>query len=509
MLAKLISACVDGVDAHRVDVEVALRYTGVETYWFTVGLPDTAVRESQQRVRVAMENCGYYLPHFTITVNLGPGHLRKEGPYFDLPITLGIMAASDQIPRQTFENSLILGELSLEGRIRPLNGVLAMAILARRMKVTNLLIPRENAAEAAMIEGINVYPVDTLIEAVEFFKSGNGIERFRTIPYEQWQKVHPYTVDFSDVKGQQHARRALEVAAAGAHNVLMIGPPGSGKTLLAQRIPTILPPLTFDEAIESTKVYSIAGMLGDQGLLCTRPFRAPHHTISYAGLAGGGTNPRPGEISLAHNGVLFLDELPEFGKSILEVLRQPLENGAITIARAAFSLEYPCRFMLVAAMNPCPCGYHGDPYHECRCTSQQLQRYLSRISGPLLDRFDIHLDVPPLKSQELLSENFESEPSECIRRRVAAAHTIQLERYRAHHLYNNSQIPAKLIKQYCGLDEACLGLMEKAIRKYHLSARAYHRVLKVARTIADLEAATYIAAHHLSEAIQYRSLDQH
>lgn len=509
MLAKLISACIDGVDAHRVDVEVALRDTGLETHWFTVGLPDTAVRESQQRVRVAMGNCGYYLPRATVTVNLGPGNLRKEGPYFDLPIALGILVASAQIPRQTFDHSMILGELSLEGRIRPLNGILAMAILARKLKVTNLLIPKENAAEAAMIEGVNVYPVSTLVDAVEFFKNGNGVERFRAIPYEQWQKVHPHTVDFSEVKGQQHARRALEVAAAGAHNVLMIGPPGSGKTLLAQRIPTILPPLTLEEAIESTKVYSIAGMLGEQGLLCTRPFRSPHHTISYAGLAGGGTNPRPGEISLAHNGVLFLDELPEFGKSILEVLRQPLENGSITIARASSSVEYPSRFMLVAAMNPCPCGYYGDPTHECRCNSLQLQRYLGRISGPLLDRFDIQLDVPPLKSQELLAENFEAEPSEAVRKRVTSAREIQMERYRKYRMYNNAQLPAKLIKQYCGLDTACLGLMEKAIRKFHLSARAYHRVLKVARTIADLDEAQQIAAHHLSEAIQYRSLDQH
>lgn len=509
MLAKLISACIDGMDAHRVDVEVALRDTGVETHWFTVGLPDTAVRESQTRVRVAMNNCGYYLPRHTTVVNLGPGHLRKEGPYFDLPIALGIMAASGQIPAQHFDHNLILGELSLEGKIRPLHGVLAMAILARKLKVLNLMLPKENAAEAAMVEGVNVYPVSNLIEAVEFFKTGNTLERFTPVPYDQWQQANPYSMDFSEVKGQNHARRALEVAAAGSHNVLMIGPPGSGKTLLAQRIPTILPPLTFEEAIESTKVYSIAGLLTEHGLLCTRPFRSPHHTISYAGLAGGGTNPRPGEISLAHNGVLFLDELPEFGKSILEVLRQPLENGSITIARAASSLEYPCRFMLVAAMNPCPCGYYGDPTHDCRCNSFQLQRYLTRISGPLLDRFDIHLDVPPLKSQELLSENFEAEPSAAIRKRVSTARSLQMDRYRKYRLYNNAQLPAKLIKQYCGLDGACLALMERAIRKFHLSARAYHRVLKVARTIADLENAEHIAAHHLSEAIQYRSLDQH
>jgi magnesium chelatase family protein len=508
MLAKLISSCIDGIDAHRVDVEVALRAAGVEAKWFTVGLPDIAVKESQQRVRVAMGNCGYYIPNRTITVNLGPGNLKKEGPYFDVPIALGILAASGQMPSTRFENSMILGELSLEGKIRPLTGVLAMALLARKTKIQNLLIPRQNAMEAAMIEGLNVYPIDSLIEAVEFFTNGNGLVKAEPIPFSQIANQNRYAVDFAEVKGQYHARRALEVAAAGGHNVLMIGPPGAGKTLLAQRLPTILPPLTFDEAVESTKIHSIAGILGTQGLLRVRPFRSPHHTISNAGLAGGGSNPRPGEISLAHNGVLFLDELPEFGKNIREILRQPLENGTIRIARAIGSLEYPCRFMLIAAMNPCPCGYYGDPDRPCKCSSQQLQRYLTRISGPLLDRFDIQIDVPPVKSQELLSENFESEPSAKISERVKAARDIQLARYRKHRLFSNSQIPAKLIRNYCPLDSSCLQLMEQAIRKFHLSARAYHRVLKVARTIADLDPADQIHPHHLAEAIQYRSIDQ-
>ena len=508
MLAKLISSCIDGVDAHRVDVEVALRPAGLEAKWFTVGLPDLAVKESQQRVRVAMGNCGYYIPNRTVTVNLGPGNLRKEGPYFDLPIALGILAASGQMPPARFGECLILGELSLEGKVRPLKGILAMAILARKLRIPNMVVPKENAAEAAMITGIRVFPVEALVEVVEFLTNGNGISQCASVPYDPSGPVPSCSVDFQEVKGQYHARRALEVAAAGGHNVLMIGPPGSGKTLLAQRVPTILPPLTFEEAIQSTKIHSISGILNEDGLLRQRPFRAPHHTISNAGLAGGGPNPRPGEISLAHNGVLFLDELPEFGKSILEILRQPLENGTIRISRASGSLEYPCRFMLVAAMNPCPCGYYGDPHRACKCAPHQLQRYLSRISGPLLDRFDIQIDVPPVKSQELLAQNFESESSAAIRTRVAMARKIQLHRFQDQRIFCNAHLPAKSIKQYCSLDATCLNLMEQAIRKFHLSARAYHRVLKVARTIADLNDSAAIQTAHLAEAIQYRSLDQ-
>lgn len=508
MLAKLISGCIDGLEAYRVDVEVSIQKGGVESRWFTVGLPDTAVKESQQRVRVAMGNCGYYIPNKTITVNLGPGNLRKEGPYFDLPIAIGILAASNQIAAQRFHQHLILGELSLEGQVRPIPGVLAMAILARRLGIRNLLVPRENAKEAAMLEGIDVYPIATLVDAVEFLDKGNGISRTPPIPFSE-TGPQPHTIDFAEVKGQFHARRALEVAAAGGHNVLMIGPPGAGKTLLAQRIPTILPALTFEESLESTKIYSISGLLGDGGLLRTRPFRAPHHTVSYAGLVGGGAHPMPGEVSLAHHGVLFLDELPEFGKVILETLRQPLENGTIRISRASGSVEFPCRFMLVAAMNPCPCGYYGSPDHACKCNPLQLQRYLSRISGPLLDRFDIHLDVPPVKPQELLVENFEAETSASIRERVVQARKLQFERYRSARLFSNSQLPAKVIKQHCRLDAPCLELMEKAIRKFKLSARAYHRILKVSRTIADLAASPEIETHHLAEAIQYRSLDQY
>ncbi|HSP07419.1 MAG TPA: YifB family Mg chelatase-like AAA ATPase, partial [Acidobacteriota bacterium] len=387
-------------------------------------------------------------------------------------------------------------------------GVLAMAILARRLGIQNLLVPVENAKEAAMLEGVNVYPIGNLVDAVEFLNSGNGIQKMPSVPFSI-EPSSPHPIDFAEVKGQFHARRALEVAAAGGHNVLMIGPPGAGKTLLAQRIPTILPPLTFEESLESTKIYSITGMLKDGGMLRTRPFRAPHHTVSYAGLVGGGTNPQPGEVSLAQHGVLFLDELPEFGKTILETLRQPLENGSIRISRASGSVEFPCRFMLVAAMNPCPCGYYGSPDHSCRCAPMQLQRYLTRISGPLLDRFDIQLDVPALKPQELLAENFEAESSMQIRERVVSARNVQLERYRKSRTFNNSQLPAKLIRQYCRLNSECLELMERAIRKFKLSARAYHRILKVSRTIADLDKAPEILPHHLSEAIQYRSLDQY
>jgi magnesium chelatase family protein len=508
MLAKLISSCIDGVDAHRVDVEVALRQA-VEPKWFTVGLPDVAVKESQQRVRVAIGNCGFFVPsNRTITVNLGPGNLRKEGPYFDLPIALGILAASTQIPAQRFDTTLILGELSLEGKVRPLTGILAMAMLARKLLIPNLVIPKQNAAEAAMLEGLNVYPVEHLIEAATFIEKGNGVERFQTIPFSQVNTQQSYSYDFAEVKGQYHAKRALELAAAGGHNVLMVGSPGSGKTLLAQRLPTILPPLTFEEAIETSKIHSISGLLGTEGLVSVRPFRAPHHTISNAGLAGGGSNPKPGELSLAHNGVLFLDELPEFGKNVLEILRQPLENGSIRIARAAGSLEFPCRFMLIAAMNPCPCGYHGDPDRECKCNSQQLQRYLSRISGPLLDRFDIQIDVPPVKSQELLQQDFQSEASADIRKRVIAARELQLMRYQKQRIFSNAQLPARLIREYCNLDSACLALIEKAIRKFHLSARAYHRVLKVARTIADLDGSAALQPQHVAEAIQYRSIEQ-
>ena len=509
MLAKLISSCVDGIEAHRVDVEVSISQNGVESRWFTVGLPDVAVRESQQRVRVAMYSCGYYIPNRTITVNLGPGNLRKEGPYFDLPIALGILAASAQIKVEELQRYLVLGELSLEGKVRPIPGVLAIAILARKLGIANLLVPRQNAVEAAMLEGISVYPIETLVDAVQLLTTGQGIEKMPAVAFADARTAAAAVVDFQEVKGQYHAKRALEVAAAGGHNVLMIGPPGAGKTLLAQRIPTILPPLTFEESLECTKVYSIARLLGEQGLLSTRPFRSPHHTISYAGLVGGGAHPQPGEISLAHHGVLFLDELPEFTKSILETLRQPLENGTIRISRAAGSVEFPSRFMLVGAMNPCPCGFYGSPDHSCRCQTLQLQRYLTRISGPLLDRFDIQLDIPQLKPQELLMENFESECSAKICERVTRARVVQLERYKKNRLFSNAQLPAKMIKVHCGLDSQCLSLMEKAIRKFKLSARAYHRILKVSRTIADLDTSPEILPHHLSEAIQYRSLDQY
>jgi magnesium chelatase family protein len=489
-----------------VEVEVDLA-NGLPTFT-TVGLPDASIRESRDRVKAAMANSGFAFPLKRITVNLAPAHLRKEGTAFDLPIALGILQAAGYIQSAQLHKYVVIGELSLDGRVKAVAGVLPMALALRRSEVAGLLVPTENAAEAALVEDVPVFGVATLAQAMGFF---NGTEPLLpTVCDVQalFQQQAHYGEDFADVKGQQHVKRALEVAAAGAHNVLLMGPPGSGKSLMARRLPSILPDMTLAEAIETSKVHSIAGLLSrERSLIATRPFRAPHHSTSDAGLIGGGTIPGPGEVSLAHNGVLFLDELPEFRRSVLEVLRQPLEDAQVTIARAAVTLTFPARFMLAAAMNPCPCGYLSDPQRSCLCSTQQIQRYTARVSGPLLDRIDLHVDVPPVQYAELTSTT-EAEPSAAIRARVNAARARQHARFAGTTIPHNAAMGTRQLRQYCQLDAAGERLLAQAMRHYGLSARAYDRIRKVARTIADLAGEEAITPAHLSEAIQYRTLDR-
>ena len=505
MLAKVLSSAVIGIDAYVVEVEVDISQ-GLPSF-STVGLPEGAVRESKERVKAAIKNSGYHFPSDRITVNLAPADIKKEGSAFDLPMALGILAATGLVNRSSYSGYVFLGELALDGLIRPVRGVLPMAIAAKKLGLKGIFLPEENASEAAVVKGIDIFPVNALAQVIGALR---GIAKLTPlkVDLDKLFKAPVSDADFKDVRGQENAKRAVEISATGGHNLIMIGPPGSGKTMLAKRLPTVLPVLSFEESLDTSKIYSVMGLMPEgHGLITLRPFRSPHHTISDAGLIGGGQNPKPGEVSMAHNGVLFLDELPEFRRNVLEVLRQPMEDGQVTISRANSTVAYPAEFMLVAAMNPCPCGFLGDPKRECICTMLQIQRYRAKISGPLLDRIDLHMEVPAVPYKDL-SGISEGASSAEILKRVMGARKIQEERFARTKIFTNARMNSRHIKKYCLIDSESGALLEKAMERFGLSARAHARILKIARTIADLEASPDIKPPHIAEAIQYRTLDR-